>query len=90
MTGVSTQEVVAGLVAAAQKLEQGQAKAAAAAADFTEARELVAHALLGAASGPLLALIDQLREAAEQAQGIALGRQRIHETIQNAQALGEF
>jgi type VI protein secretion system component VasF len=81
---------VAGLAAAALKLEQGQAKAAAAAADFAEARELVAHALLGAASGPLLALIDQLREAAEQAQGIALSRQRIHETIQNAQALGDF
>jgi hypothetical protein len=87
---VSTQEVVAGLAAAVQKLEQGQAKAAAAAADFGEARELVAHALLGAASGPLLALIEALREAAEQAQGIALSRQRIHETIQNAQALGEF
>jgi type VI protein secretion system component VasF len=87
---VSTQDVVAGLAAAAQKLEQGQAKAAAAAADFDEARELVAHALLGAASAPLLALIDRLREGAEQAQGIALSRQRIHETIQNAQALGEF
>ena len=81
---------MAGLAAAAQKLEQGQAKAAAAAADFAEARELVAHALLGAAAGPLLTLIDQLREAAEQAQGVALSRQRLHETIHNAQALGEF
>jgi hypothetical protein len=87
---VSTQDVVAGLAAAAQKLEQGRAKAAAAAADYAEARELVGHALLGAAAGPLLALIDQLREAAEQAQGIDVTHQRIHETIQNAQALGNF
>jgi type VI protein secretion system component VasF len=87
---VSTQEVVAGLAAAVQKLEQGQAKAAGAALDFAEARELVASALLGAASGPLLALIEQLRQAAEQAAGIELTRQRVHETIQNAQALGNF
>jgi hypothetical protein len=87
---VSTQDVVAGLAAAVQKLEQGQAKAAGAALDFAEARELVAGALLGAASGPLLALIDQLRQAAEQAAGIELTRQRVHETIQNAQALGNF
>jgi hypothetical protein len=46
--------------------------------------------LLGAAAGPLLGLIDALREAAEQAQGIDLTRQRVHETIQNAQALGNF
>jgi type VI protein secretion system component VasF len=87
---VSTQDVVAGLAAAAQKLEQGRAKAAAAAADYAEARALVSSALLGAAAGPLLGLIDQLREAAEQAQGIDLTRQRLNETIQNAQALGNF
>jgi type VI protein secretion system component VasF len=87
---VSTQDVVAGLAAAAQKLEQGRVKAAGAAADYAEARALVSGALLGAAAGPLLGLIDQLREAAEQAQGIDLTHQRLHETIQNAQALGNF
>jgi type VI protein secretion system component VasF len=87
---MSTQDVVAGLAAAAQKLEQGRAKAAGAAQDYAEARELVSAALLGAAAGPLLGLIDALREAAEQAQGIDLTRQRVHETIQNAQALGNF
>ena len=81
---------MAGLAAAAQKLEQGQAKAAGAALDFAEARELVASALLGAAAGPLIAMIDQLRQAAEQAAGIEPTRQRVHETIQNAQALGNF
>lgn len=87
---MSTQEVVAGLAAAAQKLDQGRAKAAAAAQDYAEARELVAAALRGAAAGPLLSLIDQLREAAEQAQGIDVSQQRLNETIQNAQALGNF
>jgi len=87
---MSTQDVVAGLAAAAQKLEQGRIKAAAAAQDYAEARELVAAALRGAAAGPLLGLIDQLREAAEQAQGIDLTQQRVNETIHNAQALGNF
>ncbi len=87
---MSTQDVVAGLAAAVQKLDQGRAKAAAAAQDYAEARELVAAALRGAASGPLLALIDQLREAAEQAQGIDMTQHRLTETIQNAQALGNF
>jgi type VI protein secretion system component VasF len=87
---MSTQDVVAGLAAAAQKLEQGRAKAAAAAQDYAEARELVAAALRGAAAGPLLGLIDRLHEAAEQAQGIDLTQQRVNETIQNAQALGNF
>jgi len=87
---MSTQDVVAGLAAAAQKLEQGRAKAAAAAQDYAEARELVAAALRGAAAGPLLGLIDRLREAAEQAQGIDLTQQRVNETIQNTQALGNF
>jgi hypothetical protein len=87
---MSTQDVVAGLAAAAQKLEQGRAKAAAAAQDYTEARELVAAALRGAAAGPLLGLIDRLREAAEQAQGIDVTQQRVNETIQSAQALGSF
>jgi hypothetical protein len=87
---MSTQDVVAGLAAAAQKLEQGRAKAAAAGQDYAEARELVAAALRGAAAGPLLGLIDQLRQAAEQAQGIDVTQQRVNETIQNAQALGNF
>jgi hypothetical protein len=87
---MSTQDVVAGLAAAVQKLDQGRAKAAAAAQDYAEARELVAAALRGAAAGPLLALIDQLREAAEQAQGVDVSQRRLHETIQNAQALGNF
>jgi hypothetical protein len=87
---MSTQDVVVGLAAAAQKLEQGRVKAAAAAQDYAEARELVAAALRGAAAGPLLGLIDQLRQAAEQAQGIDVAQQRVNETIQNAQALGNF
>ena len=44
---MSTQEVVAGLAAAAQKLDQGRAKAAAAAQDYAEARELVARRCVG-------------------------------------------
>jgi hypothetical protein len=38
----------------------------------------------------LLALIESLRQEAEQAQGIDVTQQRLTETIQNAQALGNF
>jgi hypothetical protein len=87
---MSTQEIVTRLAAALQKLEQGQAKAAAAAQDFDEARALVDDALRGGTAGPLLGLIDQLRAAAAQASQHGPVRERVQETIQKAQALGEF
>ena len=87
---MSTQEIVTRLVAALQKVEQGQAKAAAALADFDEARALVGAALDGGSAGPLVGLIDQLRAAAEQAARPGAVRERVQETIQKAQALGTF
>lgn len=88
---MSVQEVVAGLAAAREKVEQGRARAAAAAQDFAEARALVAAALQGAAAGPLIGLIDQLREAASQAvQGGEPVRQQLEGTIPQANALGNL
>lgn len=52
---MSAAQIIARLVAAAQKLDEAKAKSAAAAQDAAEARALVAGALEGAAAGPLVA-----------------------------------
>ncbi|GAA5188056.1 hypothetical protein GCM10023322_37790 [Rugosimonospora acidiphila] len=78
------------LAAALQKLEQGQAKAAAAAQDYDEARTLVADALKGGTAGPLLGLIEQLRTSAQQASRPGAAIERVRETIQKAHGLGDF
>jgi hypothetical protein len=88
---MSVQEVIAGLVAARERVEQGRAKAAAAAQDFAEARALVAAALQGAAAGPLIGLIEQLQTAASEAAQRSEGaRQQIESIIQQAHALGNL
>jgi hypothetical protein len=88
---MSVQEVVAGLVAAREKVAQGRAKAAAAAPDFAEAKTLVATALHGGAAGSLVGLIDQLQAAASQAaqRGEPVGIQ-LDATIKQAHALGNL
>ncbi|SBT47997.1 DUF6244 family protein [Micromonospora narathiwatensis] len=86
---MSAAQIIARLVAAAQKLDEAKAKSAAAAQDAAEARALVAGALEGAAAGPLVGMIDAYRQAlAQAAQGGAPARQHVQETIARVQALG--
>ena len=86
---MSAAEIIAKLQAAGRKLEEAKAKAAAAAQDANEARTLVAGALEGSAAGPLVGMIDKVRESLSQASGTAgPATQQVQETITKVQALG--
>jgi hypothetical protein len=86
---LSTQEIIVGLTAAKERLDQARIKAGAAAQDVTEARSLVVAALQGSAAGPLIAMISQIGEnLGKTASAIGQTRNRIDETIAQARALG--
>ena len=81
-------EIIARLQTAAAKLDEARAKAASAAQDANDAKNLVAAALEGINSGPLLAMIDQVRDGlARAASGVEPAKQRIGETAQRTRAL---
>jgi hypothetical protein len=86
---VSSEEIVRGLMAANQRLDQARIKAAAAAQEVAEASALVAAQLRGSAAGPLLAMINKVRENLNAAAGgIGPARSSIEQTIMQAKALG--
>jgi hypothetical protein len=86
---MSAAEMIARLMAAAQKLSEAQSKAAAAAQDANEARTLVAGALEGAAAGQLISMIDNVRENLSRAgQAAAPASEQVKQTIARVQSLG--
>ncbi|QDY09742.1 hypothetical protein FJK98_23475 [Micromonospora sp. HM134] len=86
---MSAAEMIAKLAVAAQKLDEARAKTASAVQDAAEARALVAGALQGVAAGPLIGMIDNYRQALDQAvQAGQPARQQVEETIAKVRALG--